>query len=164
LAADNLSAPSPNSNADKPLTSSADQMVTDRYASTSTISSRPSHWPIFSRSFLEVIGAAHGGHKVGKPHAGGQGVGRPEGFARSTTAPATPSKPTSAWSSPPHDRIALDRAPNRLEHQEIRPHRAPLPNRADPSRPTDSHATHPLADDLAEALAKITMRTCVETG
>jgi hypothetical protein len=32
------------------------------------------------------------------------------------------------------DRIALDRKPNRLEHQEIRPHRTPLPHRDDPSR------------------------------
>ena len=34
------------------------------------------------------------------------------------------------------DRIALDRKPNRSEHQEIRPHRTPLPHRDDPSRTT----------------------------
>jgi hypothetical protein len=37
----------------------------------------------------------------------------------------------------------LDRAPNRLEHQEIRPQRAPLPHRADPSRTTNPHRRRP---------------------
>jgi hypothetical protein len=33
----------------------------------------------------------------------------------------------------------LHREPNRLEHQEIRPHHAPLPHRKDQSRPPDPH-------------------------
>ena len=36
-------------------------------------------------------------------------------------------------------RQPLDRTPNRLEHQEIRPHRTPLPHRQDPSRTTNTH-------------------------
>ena len=34
-------------------------------------------------------------------------------------------------------RQPLDRDPNRLEHQEIRAHRTPLPHRTDPGRPTN---------------------------
>jgi hypothetical protein len=52
--------------------------------------------------------------------------------------------------SPPHrgvrrdGRIPLDRAPNRLEHQESRPHRPPIPHRATPRRTTDPHRRRPL--------------------
>jgi hypothetical protein len=51
-------------------------------------------------------------------------------------------------------RQPLDRTPNRLEHQEIRPHRTPLPHRHDPSRTTLT-AAEPVPDDLAEVLAKV---------
>ena len=45
--------------------------------------------------------------------------------------------------------------PNRLEHQEIRPHRTPLPHRHHQAGRHTFTAADPLPDDLAEALAKI---------
>jgi hypothetical protein len=52
-------------------------------------------------------------------------------------------------------RVALDRDPNRLEHQEIRAHRTPLPHRHHPGRTATLTAAEPPPDDLAEALTKI---------
>ena len=49
----------------------------------------------------------------------------------------------------------LHRAPNRLEHQEIRPHRPPLPHRQNQGRKPDLTAADPLPDDLRDALLKI---------
>ena len=52
---------------------------------------------------------------------------------------------------PPHDRLRrpgrhpLHRAPHRLVHQEIRPHRPPLPHRPDPRRPAHPHRRRPAA-------------------
>ena len=51
--------------------------------------------------------------------------------------------------SPPHARVrrtngpSLDRAPNGLEHPEIRPDRTPLPDITVPSRTTDHHRRPP---------------------
>ena len=45
--------------------------------------------------------------------------------------------------------------PNRLEHQEIRPHRPPLPHRQIKAGRQILTAADPLPDDLREALAKI---------
>jgi hypothetical protein len=43
-----------------------------------------------------------------------------------------------------------------VEHQKIRPHRTPLPDRADQGRPTQIlTAADPLPDDLAEVITKI---------
>lgn len=48
--------------------------------------------------------------------------------------------------SPPHDRVRrapgqpVRRGPHRLDHQELRAHRAPLPNHRDPRRETHSHS------------------------
>ena len=63
--------------------------------------------------------------------------------------------------SPPDDRVRragrqpLHRTPNRLEHQEIRPNRPPLPHRPDQGRQTNPDRRRPLPDDLREAIAKI---------
>jgi hypothetical protein len=71
---------------------------------------------------------------------------------------------------PPHPRIhrgspvdrvrrdgrqPLHRDPNRLEHQEIRPHRPPLPHRQIKAGRQILTAADPLPDDLRDALAKI---------
>ena len=50
---------------------------------------------------------------------------------------------------------ALDRAPNRLDHQEIRPHRSPLPHRQIQAGNQTLTAADPPPADLAEVLAKI---------
>ena len=53
-------------------------------------------------------------------------------------------------------RHPLDRTPNRLEHQEIRPDRPPLPHRQIQAGSQTLTAADPPPDDLSEALAKIT--------
>ena len=45
--------------------------------------------------------------------------------------------------------------PNRLEHQEIRAHRPPLPHRPHQGQRTNTDAADPLPDDFREALIKI---------
>ena len=52
-------------------------------------------------------------------------------------------------------RQPLDRDPNRMEHQEIRAHRTPLPHRPNPRRPTILTAADPLPEDLREVIAQI---------
>ena len=50
----------------------------------------------------------------------------------------------------------LDRTPNRLEHQEIRAHRPPLPHRDIRAGNHTLTAADPLPDDLHDVLATIT--------
>ena len=83
-----------------------------------------------------VIGAYHQLWRIEKSFADVQA--RPAG-------PAYLSPQTRIDRGPPEHRVrrdgrqSLDRARNRLEHQEIRAHRTPLPQRHDPSRTTDPH-------------------------
>jgi hypothetical protein len=66
---------------------------------------------------------------------------RSAGPGRSTTTSASRSRPDHRVCSTGGE--PLDREPNRLEHQEIRLHYAPLPNCADPRRPTNPHRRRP---------------------
>jgi hypothetical protein len=92
------------------------------------------------------------GDEVGL-HAGPRAL--PWRIEKSFPMPTRPAGPTGLPPqtridrSPPHDRVrrtsgqSLDRAPNGLEHQEIRPDRTPLPDGEDPSRTTDLHRRPP---------------------
>jgi hypothetical protein len=49
----------------------------------------------------------------------------------------------------------LDRSPDGLVDQEVRPHRPPLPDHRDPGRRPHHHRSRPLPDDLRNALDRI---------
>ena len=96
-----------------------------------------------------------------QPHRPVRGVRHrrlPPAVAHREGLPDVQARPAGPPDLPPHPRIhrgppdhrvrrdgrqPLDRDPNRLEHQEIRPHRPPLPHRPDQSRPTDPDRRRP---------------------
>ena len=110
-----------------------------RSASTATWRPRPAPWPGWKGYTTNLTGADAGVRHRRLPPA----VAHREELPDVQTRPAGPAGlPPQARidRGPPDHRVRrpgrqpLDRAPNRLEHQEIRPHRPPLPHRPDPSR------------------------------
>jgi hypothetical protein len=99
------------------------------------------------------------------PRALAHREGLPNVQARSAGPSDLPPHPRIDRGSP-DDRVRRDgrqplhRNPNQLEHQEIRPHRPPLPHRPNQSRPTNPHRRRPPTRRPPQRPRRDRQRTC----
>ena len=115
------------------------QLPGRRSRSTATLEAKTRALAGWKGYTTNLTGQARGVRHRRLPPAVAHREGLPDVQARPTGPPDLPPHPRLHRSPPErrvrrHGRIALDRAPNWLEHQEIRPHCTPLPHRHHPSR------------------------------